>query len=179
MRRVDYRATWAERVLGVAPPAGVPAALRGPLASVACALAFAGVLQGVEHARMASAERDGDALARAVAHVQPALDATHRLAREVARLRARDDATDALRASGRASAGELVRITDRLPDGVWLTSVRLEPATVALEGRSARLDGVAAALAALEHGRGARLLSVRAQPAGRGFAYALAVPRLP
>ncbi len=68
-----------------------------------------------------------------------------------------------------------------LPGGTWLSSVRFESSTIALDGRARRVDAVAAALetlSSLHDARGARLLSARTEQAGDAVAYAIAVDRV-
>ena len=182
MRRIDYRTTWIERHAGFAPPRGVAAALRGPLAVLACALAFGAVVHVLEVQRLADAERTGAAFTRALARIAPAVDAVRALERDVVRRRAAARALGAVRRSGTDSANAAVRITDRLPDDAWLTSLRNEHTVVALDGRAARLQTVAAALSALDGaqaGRSARLLSARAEAGRNGVVFAIALEPAP
>ena len=97
---------------------------------------------------------------------------------DLARLRRLGERIDTIRRSGPLRAGEIAALGDRLPAGAWLTSLHADRAALALEGRGARIEAVAAAVAGLtqlpSYG-GVRLLSVREDPAGRGVSYALAL----
>ncbi len=181
MKRIDYLPSWSERRFGVTLPRTLPRPLRGPLLTVTCALAFAVVLHGLETARLRDAQAGGIAIDRALASVAPDAGAVHELEQRVARLRALATAAGRVRRSGTDRAAEIARVTNLLPADAWLTSLRVEPAALTLDGSSTRLATVAAALRALAaHAHGdARLLSVRTDSLRGAVAYAIALDRAP
>jgi Tfp pilus assembly protein PilN len=85
-----------------------------------------------------------------------------------------------VRASGRMLANELAMIGNTLPDDAWLTSVRIAPRALSLEGRSRQARGVAAALAGLSAVAGSapvRLLAMRLDAARSEMTYSIALGR--
>ncbi len=180
--RFNYLASWTERCTGSALAPDTIRALRGPAAALACAVAFAGVLRAIElrTARCRDASRR-PACERALAALQPSLDAVRALERDVA-----SPAAASGGARRDAPYGRRRRERDRarrepLPDDAWLAAVRVEPAQLALDGRARTVDAVAEALRALGAGRPgrlARLISARGD-AGGEIVYALTVDRAP
>ena len=78
--------------------------------------------------------------------------------------------------------GDELEIGNGLPDGVWLTSLRADRATLALEGRSTRLAAVGAMLtdlARLAPYAGVRLIAVHEEPNRSRLTYAIALDRRP
>jgi Tfp pilus assembly protein PilN len=178
MRRINYLVTWSERHAGVALPHTIAPALRGPLTALACAIAFVIVIWGVQHARLRAAERDGAGLARRLAAAEPRIARVRTVEREVARLRTLGERVAQIRRSGTLRASEIAVVGNRLPPDAWLTSLRADHAALALEGRGARLGTVGSAignLAQLPSYSGARLISVREEPARSGVTYAIAL----
>ena len=177
MNRVNYLLTWSERHAGITLPTLAPP-LRAPLGVFGCALALVIVVWAVQHARLASLEARGADYAHKLAAAGAAMARVRAVEADVARLRILGERIDAIRRTGPLRAGEIAALGDRLPDGAWLTSLHADRAALALEGRGARIESVAAAVAGLTrlpaYG-GVRLLSVRDDPAGRGVSYALAV----
>ena len=181
MTRMNYLVHPLERIAGVPLPHALPRAMRGPLLALASALAFTTVLHIVEAQRLHDVQVAAARVARALAETTPAVERIRALQRDVERLRARSAADDALRRSGTDAANAIARIANALPDGTWLTSLRVDPATIALDGRAARVDGVATALeslATLREARSARLLSARAEHAGGEVSYAIVLDRV-
>jgi Tfp pilus assembly protein PilN len=177
MTRINYLLSWSERHTGIALPAFAPA-LRVPLGVFACAVTLVFVLWAVQHARLASLESRGADDARRLAAAEVDLGRVRAVERDVARFHLLGERIDAIRHSGPLHAGEIAALGDRLPAGAWLTSLHADRAALALEGRAARIEAVAAAVAALTElpsYSGAHLLSVREDPAGRGVSYALAL----
>jgi Tfp pilus assembly protein PilN len=177
MTRINYLVSWSERYAGIAFPALAPG-LRAPLAAFGCALALVIVGWAVQHARLAALEDRGAEYQRRLAAATVDLARVHALEAEVVRLRLLGERVDAIRRTGPRRAAEIAALGDRLPAGAWLTSLHADRAALALEGRSRRIEVVAAAVAALTHlpaYNGARLLSVREDPAGHGVSYALAL----
>lgn len=176
MRRINYLVTWSERHTGWAFPAALPPALRAPLAALLCAIAFVTVVWGVQHERLRAAERDGAQLARQLATSEREVAAVRAIERDVARLHALAQRIASVRGSGTARASEIAVIGNRLPHDAWLTSLHADHGALALEGRSARLSAVGAAIAGLaqlpSYG-GARLISVHDDPSRAGVTYAV------
>jgi Tfp pilus assembly protein PilN len=175
--RTNYLLTWTERHAGIALPAFAPA-LRRPLGVLACAVALVAVAWAIQHARLVTLEARGAEYAERLATAGIALARVRAVETDLARLRALHERIGTIRRSGPLRAGEIAALGDRLPDGAWLTSLRADRTALALEGRGARIETVAAAVANLTrlpaYG-GARLLSVRDDPAGHGVSYALAL----
>ena len=178
MRRINYIVTWTERHAGFALPAAIAPSLRGPLAALACSIAFAGVVWGVQHARLDAVERDGAGLARRLAASERDVARVRTIERDVTRLRALGERVARIRRSGTLRASEIAVVGNRVPPDAWLTSLRADRSALALEGRGARLAAVGttiAGLAGLPAYAGARLISVHDDPAGFGVTYAIAL----
>ncbi|HEX3548996.1 MAG TPA: PilN domain-containing protein [Candidatus Elarobacter sp.] len=182
MKRIDYVPTWCERRFGIASPRAVAPEVRAPLAALACAFVFAALLHAFELQRVRDAEAAGAAASSALDRLEADAASARALALDVERLRARSAVIAAVRRSGAERADAIARLTNRLPDGAWLSSLRVEPAGVTLDGRSARLATVAEALRALgtvSTSGAVRLLSVRTEPGRGDVVYALALDRAP
>jgi Tfp pilus assembly protein PilN len=177
MRRINYLPSWSERHIGVALPA-LAAELRAPLVALAGAIALAGVLWAVQATRLRAAEHDGAAIAERLAAMQLDVARVRTVERDVERFRALDERVEALRRSGAARANEIAALGNRLPPDAWLSSLRADRGTLALEGHSARLAAVGttlASLAALPAYGAARLVAVHEDPARSGVTYALSL----
>jgi len=182
VNRINYVVHPLERALARPLPQGIARSLRAPLLVLGVATAFVAVLHAVEAARLRDARDRAARAALALAQVQPALTRVRAVERDVERVRAAEDADDALRRTGTDAANEIARIANALPDDAFLTSIRLEPATIGLDGRARGVDAVATTLAALSRvatARRARLVSARAEPASESVAYTVAVERAP
>jgi Tfp pilus assembly protein PilN len=180
MRRINYLASWSERSIGITLPSRIAPALRIPVIALAAAMTLVAVLWTVQTARLRAAERDGTAYANRLAAVNAAVARVRVLERDVAQLRSLSDRVVEIRRSGDAQASKIAALGNRLPGGVWLTSVRADRGALALEGRSARLAAVGTAmdaLAGLPGYSGARLIAVRAEPARSGVTYSLELDR--
>jgi len=177
VRRFNYLLGWSERGAILGLPALAPA-LRAPLVALACALALVGVLWAVQQARLASVERSGAEYARRLTVLTVEIARVRALERDRARLNVLRTRVETIRRSGPLHAGEIAALGDRLPDGAWLTSLRVDRGSLTLEGRGARIEAVAGAvsgLARLPAYEIVRLLSVRAESAGSAVSYALAL----
>lgn len=180
MRRINYLLSWSERSVGIALPSRISPALRIPVIALAAAMGLVVLLWTVQATRLRAAERDGTVYANRLAAVDVAVARVRVLERDVAQLRSLSDRVVEIRRSGDAQASEFAALGNRLPDGVWLTSVRADRGALALEGRSARLGAVGTAmdaLAGLPGYSGARLIAVRAEPARSGVTYSLELDR--
>jgi Tfp pilus assembly protein PilN len=178
MRRINYLPSWSERHVGIALPSVVAVELRAPLVAFAGSLALAGVLWGVQATRLHDAERDGAVYAEHVAATQLDVARARALEHDVVRLRALDERVEAIRRSGALRANEIAALGNRLPANAWLTSLRADRGTLALEGHGARLTAVGttlAALAALPAYGAARLVAVHEDPQRSGVTYALSL----
>ena len=181
MRRINYLPSWSERHIGIALPV-VVAELRTPLVALAGAVALAGVLWGVQSTRLHAAERDGAVYAERLAATQLDVVRVRAVERDVARLRALGERVDTIRRSGALRANEIATLGNRLPPDAWLTSLRADRGTVAVEGHGARLAAVGttiASLAALPAYRTAGLVAVHEDPARSGVTYALSLEPKP
>jgi hypothetical protein len=177
MTRVDYLVHPFGSLAGARR---VPRELHGPLLAFASAIAFAAVLQAIESERLRDARDDATRASRAFAAMQGPVERARAERREVERLRAALDARDATRRAGEEAVNDVARIANALPRGTWLTSLRVDPAMVMLDGRAHRVDDVAGALdglSAVPGVRAVRLLSAREEPANDDVAYAIAVER--
>ncbi len=177
MRRINYLPSWSERHIGVALPA-LAAELRAPLVALAGAIALAAVLWAVQATRLQAAERDGAAAAERLAAMQLDVARVRTVEHDVERFRALDERVEALRRSGAARANEIAALGNRLPPDAWLSSLRADRGTLALEGHGARLAAVGtaiASLAALPAYGAARLVAVHEDPARSGVTYALSL----
>ncbi|HEV2737768.1 MAG TPA: hypothetical protein VGU66_04220 [Candidatus Elarobacter sp.] len=178
MRRINYLPSWSERHIGVALPSVVAAELRAPLAAFAGSLALAGVLWGMQATRLHAAESDGAVYAERLAAAQPEIARVRAIERDVERLDALGDRVATIRRSGATRANEMAALGNRLPADVWLSSLRADRGTLAVEGHGARLAAVGTAIASLAtlppYGA-ARLVAVHEDPVRSGVTYALAL----
>ncbi|MDQ6943877.1 MAG: PilN domain-containing protein [Candidatus Eremiobacteraeota bacterium] len=181
MRRINYLPSWSERNIGIALPVAV-AELRAPLVALAGAVALAGVLWGVQSTRHHAAERDGAAYAERLAATQFDVARVRAVERDVARLTALGERVDTIHRSGALHANEIATLGNRLPPDAWLSSLRADRGTLAVEGHGARLAAVGttiASLAALPAYRTARLVAVHEDPVRSGVTYALSLEPKP
>ena len=177
MRRIDYLPSWSERRLGVALPA-IDAELRAPLVAFTGAIALAGVLWGVQAARFHAAEADGAVYAERLAATELDVARVRAVERDVARTVALAERIAAIRRSGALRANEIAALGNQLPANVWLSSLRADRDTLAVEGHSARLSAVGAtiaSLATLPAYRATRLVAVHEDPLRSGVTYALSL----
>lgn len=175
MRRIDYLPSWSERHAGIVLPP-LARELHAPLAALAASFALAGVMWGVQTSRLHAAERDGAAYAERLASVQLDAARVHAVERAVRRLRSLDERVDEVRRSGTLSANAIGAVGNALPADAWLSSLRADRGTLAIEGRAARLVAVGstiAALGALPTYGTARLLGVHDDPVRSGVTYAV------
>jgi Tfp pilus assembly protein PilN len=180
VRRINYLVSWSERSIGVALPNEIAPALRIPLIALAAATTLVALLWTVQATRLRTAERDATAYAYRLAAADAAVARVRVLEREVAQLRSLSDRVAQIRRTGDARASEIAALGNRLPDGVWLSSLRADRGVLALEGRSARLSAVGTAmdaLAGLPGYSGARLVAVRTEPARSGVTYSVELER--
>ncbi len=180
MRRINYLVSWSERSIGLALPTGISPALRIPLIALGAAMALVALLWAVQTTRLRAAERDGTVYANRLAAADMSAARVRVLEHDVAQLRSLSDRVAHIRGSGDAQASEIAALGNRLPNDVWLTSLRVDRGVLALEGRSARLVAVGTAmdaLAGLPGYAGARLVAVRAEPARSGVTYSLELER--
>ena len=181
MKRIDYLPSWSERHIGVALPSVVAAELRAPLVAFAGSLALAGVLWGVQATRLHDAEADGTVYAERLTATQTDVARVHAVERDVERLEALARRVATVRRSGALRANEIAEVGNRLPADAWLSSLRADRGTLAIEGHGARLDAVGAAIASLASlpAYGAtRLVAVHEDPVRSGVTYALALEPL-
>jgi Tfp pilus assembly protein PilN len=181
MRRINYLPSWSERHIGVALPV-VAAELRAPLAALGGAIALAGVLWGVQETRLHAAEHDGAAYAERLAATQVDVARVRAVERDVERLRALGERIGAIRRSGASRANEIAALGNRLPADAWLSSLRADRGTLAVEGHGARLAAVGTTIssfAALPAYRTARLVAVHEDPVRSGVTYALSLEPKP
>ena len=178
MRRINYLPSWSERHIGVALPLAITAEFRAPLVALAGAIALAGLLWVVQATRLHAAERDGATFAERLAAMQIDVARVRAVTRDVERFRALDERVEALRRSGAAHANEIAALGNQLPPDAWLSSLRADRGTLALEGHGARLAAVGttiASLAALPAYGAARLVAVHEDPVRSGVTYALSL----
>ena len=181
MKRINYLPSWSERHIGVALPV-VAAELRAALAALAGAIALSGVLWVVQETRLHAAEHDGASYAERLAATQAGVSRVRAVERDVERLRALGDRVEAIRRSGTLRANEIAVLGNRLPADAWLSSLRADHGTLAVEGHGARLISVGTtieALAALPAYRAARLVAVHDDPVRTGVTYALSLEPKP
>jgi Tfp pilus assembly protein PilN len=179
--RIDYLVSRWERLLGVAPPAAIPHALRGPVVALFGSLALIGVLAGVQQVRLAHAVHDVEIARLRLARSEASVHRVDALDAEVRRLRALDVEVERIERSGTEHASAIAAIGNEIPADAWLSAIRRERDGYALEGRSSRLTavgGTLAALAALATARHARLVSVQDGPGHRGVSYAIVLDSL-
>jgi Tfp pilus assembly protein PilN len=173
---VTYLRATDERLFGIR--IRVDQETRVPLAALGAALLLVGLAGLGEERRIDAAQRDASGSVRELAALAPRLAQVRALAADVVRLRALDARAGELRRSGERAAARVAALGDRLPNDAWLSAIRVEGRAVALEGRGTRLASVGSTLATVQHVAGyggARLISVRRDPARSGVTYAIAV----
>ena len=181
MKRINYLPSWSERHIGLTLPS-IAREMRAPLAALACAIALAAGLWAVQQARLHAAERDGAAYAERLADTQLDVARVRAIEHDIERLRVLRDHVETIRRSGALLANEIAALGNRLPPDAWLSSVRADRGTLALEGHGTRLAAVSSAitsLAALPAYRAARLVAVHEDPARSGVTYALSLEPQP
>ncbi|MEA2784507.1 MAG: hypothetical protein QOF71_611 [Candidatus Eremiobacteraeota bacterium] len=181
MRRINYLPSWSERHIGLTLPA-VAGELRAPFAALAGAIALAAALWAIQQTRLHAAERDGAAYAERLVETQLDVARVRAVEHDVERLRALRERVDTIRRSGAMRANEIAALGNRLPPDTWLSSVRADRGTLAVEGHGTRLAAVSSAiasLAALPAYRTARLVAVHEDPARGGVTYALSLEPQP
>jgi hypothetical protein len=177
--RFNYLSSRFERAFGVPVPAHAGLSRSSQIALAAAALLVA-VLAGMQIGRFHAVASESAALAERRAAIAPALDDLRRVEAEVRRLGAMAAADRTVRRSGTLRANEVAAIGNALPADAWLTGLRVDAATVAVDGRGARLHAVAEtldALAALRSVSSARLVSVRHDPLRADVVYSIAMER--
>jgi Tfp pilus assembly protein PilN len=180
VKRVDYLRPTVRRVR--LRLTSIDGRLRHTLAALGIAVFAISTTAAVETARLADLRRSGVALTQQLARADAVAADARTMRRDLARLRGIALRVAATRRSGPAGANEVASLGNRLPPDVWLTSLRIAPGEIALEGRGARLEAVAAAMRALArspHVVEARLVNVHDDAVHGGFAYALALDRRP
>ncbi|HWT06907.1 MAG TPA: hypothetical protein VN224_14180 [Xanthomonadales bacterium] len=182
MKRINYLPSWSERHIGVALPSPVTAELRAPVFALGGAIALAGALWAVQATRLHAAEHDGAVYAERLAVTQVDVARVRAVERDVERLRTLGERVDAVRRSGALRANEIAALGNRLPADAWLSSLRVDRGTLAIEGHGARLAAVGttiASFAALPAYRTARLVAVHEDPVRSGVTYALTLEPTP
>ncbi|MBV8580781.1 MAG: PilN domain-containing protein [Candidatus Eremiobacteraeota bacterium] len=177
MTRIDYAPRWLERRLGITPPVVAPA-MRVPIVAVVAAVVLVAVLWAVQTVRLRAAVDAGAVYAHGVAAIEPDVSRVRALEADVARLRDLGAHIAALRRSGPSAARTIAALGDRMPDGVWLSALRADRGTLALEGRGRRLATIGTMLSRLATlpGYGApRLVTAREDPTRHGVGYAIEV----
>ncbi len=182
MKRVNYARGRFERIAGAPFAAIVTAEMRRPLAALGAAVALTGAVCGVQEARLDAARRANDAYAIRLAAVEPSAERARADRRELDRLRAIARTIDEVAQSGARGASAIAALGNALPPGAWLTALRADRGTIALDGRGARLTAVADAIVALDalgtYGS-VRLTNARADAPRSGVIYDLALQAAP
>jgi Tfp pilus assembly protein PilN len=179
VKRIDYLRAPARRRV---PALFVDQRLRHALAAFGIAVLLVFSTSAVELARLNAAQQDAASLTQRLADAETTAAGAKSLRREIEKLQVLARRVDATRHLAEADVEEIAELGNRLPPDVWLTTLRLASGAVALEGRGARLEEVAAAmtaLARLPRFTQARLLHVRDDVLHGGFDYAIAVERAP
>ncbi len=180
MKRFNYLRSRTERVLGIAVPSFSHDETRRGFWWYAAAIGIVCVVGLLQETRYRRLEHDGATLATRLAIALAAADRIRATERDTARMRRLAASIARIRASGRILANELATIGNTLPDDAWLTSVRIAPRALSIEGRSRHVRGVAAALAGLSGVAGAgpvRLLAMRLDAARSEMTYSIALGR--
>lgn len=181
MTRFNYASSRFERTFGAAFPQRATIA-RGPLFALAASLVLVAGIVIVQTLRLRGLDDDAAALAGRRAALQPALTSLRSAQADVRRLEALVAADRAVRRTGTLRANEIAAIGNALPADTWLTGVRLDAVTVALEGRSVRMRGIADTLDALARIDGfatVRLVSARRDAMRSDVSYEIALERRP
>lgn len=181
MRRINYLVSPAERLIGIALPRRVPATLHEPFAALVSALALIGVLHGVQQARLATAMRDGRALAERLAQSEARVARVRIVEDEVAGLTALSRRIAELEGTGTASASELAAIGNRIPRDARLSTIRSEAGGgYAIDGSGSGLGVVGrtmASLADLHTFTGVRLVAIHDDRGRSEVSYSLVLER--
>ena len=181
MTRFNYAPSRFERTFGAASSQRAPIA-RGPLLALAASLVLVAAIVFVQAFRLRALGGAAAVLNARSAALQPALARLHSAEADVRRLEAQVAEDRGARRSGTLRANEIAAIGNALPAQTWLTGVRIEQDAVALEGRCARMRGVADALAALARVDGiatVRLISAKRDATRSDVAYEIALERRP
>ena len=180
MKRFNYLRSRTERAFGIVVPSFSHAQTRRRLWWYAAALAIVCAVGLVQEVRYRRLEHDGAALAARLALTRAAAEHVRATERDTARMRRLAASIARVRASGTVLANELATIGNTLPDDAWLTSVRIAPSALSIEGRSRHVRGVAAALGNLSSVAGSgpvRLLAMRLDAARSEMTYSIALGR--
>ncbi len=180
MKRFNYLRSRTERALGIALPSISDGETRRGFWWYAAAIAIVCVVLMVEETRYRRLAHDGASLATRLALTRVAAERVRETERDTVRMRRIATSIARVRASGRLLANELATIGNTLPDDAWLTSVRIAPGAISLEGRSRHVPGVAASLAGLTRLADVgpvRLLAMRLDAARSEMTYSIALGR--
>jgi Tfp pilus assembly protein PilN len=180
VKRFNYLRSRTERAFGVALPSLWDDDTRRDLWWYVAAIGIVCAVWLLQQARYQRLERDGASLATRLALIRVAAEHVSATERDLARMRRIATSIARVRASGRVLANELATIGNTLPDDAWLTSVRIAPRALSLEGRSRHVRGVAATLAGLSGVPGSgpvRLLAMRLDAARSEMTYSIALGR--
>jgi Tfp pilus assembly protein PilN len=180
MKRFNYLRSRTERAFGVAVPSLWDDHTRRGLWWYAAAIGIVCAVWLLQQARYQRLEHDGASLAARLALIRVAAEHVSETERDTARMRRIAASIARVRGSGRVLANELATIGNTLPDDAWLTSVRIAPRALSIEGRSRHVRGVAAALAGLSGVAGSgpvRLLAMRLDAARSEMTYSIALGR--
>ncbi|MDB5042145.1 MAG: hypothetical protein JWN27_2871 [Candidatus Eremiobacteraeota bacterium] len=180
MKRFNYLRSRTERAFGVAVPSLWGAQTRRELWWYAAAIGIVCAVWLVQQTRYQRLEHDGASLATRLALTRVVAERVSAIERDMARMGRIATSIARVRASGSLLANELATIGNTLPDDAWLTSVRVAPRALSIEGRSRHVRGVAAALAGLSGVAGSgpvRLLAMRLDAARAEMTYSIALGR--
>jgi hypothetical protein len=175
--RYNYQPSAFEQFAAHVPATTIDPALRRTLVRAGAILGALGILTAIELGRLATAEKDLDALRARAAASAPAAAAAARLTSDVEQLRATAAAIDRSRRDGLLRADDLVRVGNLLPEQTWLTAIHEDRSgTWSIEGRSTRLVEIGATLGALQRldpRAGVHLVSVLGIGRGRALEFTL------
>ena len=180
MKRFNYLRSRTERAFGVAVPSLWGGERRRGPWWYAAAIAIVCAVWLVQQTRYQRLEHDGASLATRLAFIRIAAERVNATEYDMARMRRIATSIARVRASGTVLANELATIGNTVPDDAWLTSVRVAPRALSIEGRSRHVRGVAAALAGLSGVAGSgpvRLLAMRLDAARAEMTYSIALGR--
>lgn len=182
MNGFTYLVTPVERLAGEALAPAALRPLRAPLLALAGAVFLVGVSAAMQHARLAAAMREGDALASELVRTHVAVTRVRAIEADRNRLLALNRRVQEIERSGAVHAGELAAIGNGIPADAWISSIRVDAAGYAIEGRAARLASIGTtmdALARVMPSAHVRLRSVREDDAERGVIYAIGLEVIP
>lgn len=172
MSRINYLVTPVERLVG--NRLRLLPAFRRPLMALGAALALLGILLGIEATRLDHLHREAAATETRIAALADVVRQVRAVEQDVARLRALGVRIAAIRRSGDIAANEIASVGNALPADVWLTSLRRDGATIAIDGGARSVTAIATALDPLAHLSGtARLASARMPPGSRELRYSV------